>query len=315
MLIYIIVSILLVALAQAYIWLANRYNIVDKPNFRSSHHEPIIRGAGVLFYFAIVLYYFLGSNDYPYFIIGLSIIAIVSYIDDLRSLSHRIRLTFQTISISVILYQIFLLNQFELLYFPLLVLVGIATINIFNFMDGINGITGMYSLVAFLALYLINLKEALIDNKIFTFIIISIAVFGYYNFRKRAKFFSGDVGSMTLGTTLFFLIAIFSIKFKSPIFLLLIIVYLIDACMTIFYRKYIGENITVAHRHHIYQKLTDKKNYPHLKTSAIYSLTQVAISILIFFGYRLSMSAQAIIFLTTVVILIVVYAVLFKWLK
>lgn len=310
-----IVLIVLIVSAFAYIKIAEHYNIVDNPNHRSSHSEPIIRGAGVLFFIAAVIFFIVSGWDFPYFFAGLTLIAVISYVDDLVSLSSKIRLVFQFVSIGLVIYQFVMLTELPLLYIPLLLIVGVGFINIFNFMDGINGITGLYALVAFLGLYIINYSENIIDERLFVFIIISILVFGFFNFRKRARFFCGDVGSISLAIVLFFIIALFSIQLESPLFVLLMGVYLTDAILTIFYRKYLGENITDAHRHHIYQKLTDKKKFPHLKTSALYAFFQAIILLIIWLTYKEDLTFQLIVFIGISVLLILLYIFLFKWLK
>lgn len=310
-----IVFIVLTVCAFAYIKIAKHYNIVDKPNHRSSHSEPIIRGAGVLFLIAVLFYFIVSKWQFPYFIFGLTLIAVISYIDDLMNLSSMTRLVFQFIAISLIIFQLLSLINFAWFYIPILLVVGVGFINTYNFMDGINGITGLYSLVAFIGLYVINLKEEIIDQRLIVFVIISILVFGYFNFRKKARFFCGDVGSISLAVILFFIIALFSIQLESILFLLLMGVYLADAILTIFYRKYIGENITEAHRHHIYQKLTDIKKFPHLKTALLYSLIQSALLVLIYFTYKTSWCQQIILFLAVSALLILLYIFIFNELR
>ena len=310
-----IVLFTLIICAFAYIKIAEHYNIVDNPNHRSSHSEPIIRGSGVLFFVAAMLFFVLSGWQYPYFFIGLTLIAVISYIDDLITLSSKIRLVFQFVAIGLSIYQLVLLTELPLFYIPLILIIGVGFINAFNFMDGINGITGMYSLVAFIGLHIINLKEGIIEERLIIFIIISILVFGYFNFRKKARFFCGDVGSISLAVVLFFIISLFSIQLESPFFVLLMCVYLTDAVLTIFYRKYLKENITEAHRHHVYQKLTDIKNFPHLKTSFLYSFIQSLILILIYFSYKTSFSVQIIIFFVISTLLVLLYIYAFKGLK
>ena len=114
---------------------------------------------------------------------------------------------------------------------------------------------------------------------------------------------------------LFFLISYYTIKLESPIVVLLASIYLADAVLTIFYRKYIGENITEAHRHHIYQKFTDLKKFPHLKTAILYGAFQGLILIIILYNYRANLIQQSLIFLVIVIILIAAYVFLFKKLK
>lgn len=313
--IYFVITVIIIIFALVYIKIAEYFNILDRPNHRSSHTEPIIRGAGVLFFIAAILFFALNGWQFSYFFIGLTLIAVISYVDDLVTLSSKIRLVFQFAAIGLSVYQLVLLTNLPILYIPLLLIVGVGFINTFNFMDGINGITGLYALVAFLGLYIINYFENIIDERFIIFMIISILIFGYFNFRRKARFFCGDVGSISLAIILFFIIALFSFQLKSPLFILLMGVYLADAILTIFYRKYLGENITEAHRHHIYQKLTDLKKFPHLKTSLFYALLQAAILFIIYFTYKQSIVFQFIVFIAISSLLILFYIFLFKWLK
>jgi len=312
---YLIVSVILTAVALVYIKVAERFNIVDKPNKRSSHIEPVIRGAGILFYLAVLMWFFSSSFQLPFLVIGLSIIAVVSYVDDIKTLSSKKRLIFQFIAILLVIFQLLTLTVFPYWVIPILLIIGVGFINTFNFMDGINGITGIYSLVILAGLYLINNTELILDERLLVFLIISILIFGFFNFRKKARFFCGDVGSISLAVVLFFLISYYTIKLESPIVVLLASIYLADAVLTIFYRKYIGENITEAHRHHIYQKFTDLKKFPHLKTAILYGAFQGLILIIILYNYRANLIQQSLIFLVIVIILIAAYVFLFKKLK
>ena len=178
--------VILIVLSRVYIFIAEKYNIVDKPNIRGSHTVATIRGGGVLFYFAFLFFFILFDYQYPYFIIGLSCIAIVSFIDDIVTLSAKIRLPFQFIAIAFILFQLGLFN-YNILIIILIAIASVAFINMYNFMDGINAITGLYSLSVLACLLTINYFEKIVDSEIILYAIISIIIFGYYNFRKKAR--------------------------------------------------------------------------------------------------------------------------------
>jgi len=305
-------SSILIISALLYLKIAQKYKIIDRPNFRSSHNEPIIRGAGILFYISAVVFFFFSGFKYPFFFLGLTLISIVSFIDDLKTLSSKLRLIIQFISISIIIYQITGITEITLIYLPLLLITGVGFINVYNFMDGINGMTGMYSLVCFSGLYLINYSENIIDERILVYTIISILIFGFFNFRKKARFFCGDIGSISVSTILFFIVTLFMIKLKAPLLLLVVGVYAVDSILTIVYRKYIGENIMSPHRHHIYQKLTDISNFHHLKTSFIYALLQSFIFVIVFLNYKKEIMIQLILLLVISSLLVLLYIVLFK---
>ena len=142
---YIVSALILILLSYVYIRIADRFNIIDKPNHRSSHKNITLRGGGVLFFFALLLFFINSNFQYPFLILGVSLIAIVSFIDDIISLDSKIRLLFQIIALILMLIQLFSpVDDWGLII--LFVTVGVGFVNIYNFMDGINGISGLYSL-------------------------------------------------------------------------------------------------------------------------------------------------------------------------
>lgn len=309
MLHYILVFILLSVVSFLYIKIAAHFNIIDKPNNRSSHTVSTIRGGGVLFLLAIIYFFFSNNFQYPYFVLGVFLVAIISFIDDLVTLSSKIRLPFQFIAVGLVLLQIGLLNS--IVFYLLLLIVGVGFINIYNFMDGINGITGLYSIVVLLGLFLINTEVAIINQNLILYLLLSLIVFGYYNFRKKARFFAGDIGSISIAITLFFIGFWMMIALQSPMISLLILVYGIDATCTLIYRKSIGENITEPHRHHLYQKLVDILQFSHIKVALLYAFIQLVINVLVYKTYQLDIKTQ--LGLATIIILlfIMVYIISF----
>ena len=185
----------------------------------------------------------------------------------------------------------------------------------FNFMDGINGITGMYSLVVLSGMYFINLNEAIVDTDLIVYSGLSLMVFGFYNFRKKALFFAGDIGSIAIGMLLFFIGFLFVIKLNSIIFLLLILVYGADTALTMLYRLiYTKESVLDPHRHHVYQKLVDVSKISHLKVSLGYGVLQLVVNFIILKSYKLEMSIQLIVFFGMIVLFIILYVYLFRML-
>lgn len=311
---YFLITVILLIVAVIYIKLAEKFNIIDTPNNRSSHTKPTIRGGGILFYMAVLIFFVISNFQYPYFIVGVSVIAILSFIDDLVMLSPKIRLPFQFIAIFLLLLE---LNMQENPFWVVLLLlvIGVGFLNLFNFMDGINGITGLYGLTVLLSLLFINYKEHIVSNQFIGFIICSIVVFGYYNFRKKARFFAGDIGSITLAMVVLFLVLNFIVKLNAPILLVMVSVYGVDSVLTILYRIYLKEKITEGHRHHIYQKLVDNAHWSHLKVSGVYALVQLLLNILVIYTYQVAFSIQLGILIGVVLGLVVCYKFLFNILK
>ncbi|QVY67322.1 glycosyltransferase family 4 protein [Polaribacter sp. Q13] len=308
----IIVLCILIVASFVYLKLANKFNIVDKPNERSSHTKVTIRGGGIIFPIAILLFFFLNDFQYPFFVLGLILISFVSFLDDIYTLSSRIRFPFQIIAVLLILYQVDC--PIVPLYYsiPLLVL-GVGFINMFNFMDGINGITGIYSLVVLSGMYFVNLNEQIVSNDLIVFSGLSLLVFGFYNFRKKALFFAGDIGSIAIGMLIFFIGVLFTLHLESPIFLLLVLIYGVDTACTMLYRiLYTNESILDPHRHHIYQKLVDVYKISHLKVSMIFGGLQLVVNFIILKTYKLDVSIQLLVSFGLILFFAILYVFLFK---
>ena len=309
---YILISIILAVLSFIYLKLAVKFKIIDKPNQRSSHTKITVRGGGIIFPIAILLFFFLNDYQYPYFVLGVVLISIISFLDDIYTLSAKVRFPFQILAIFFILYQVAL--PFSPIYIYLLsFFIGIGLINTFNFMDGINGITGIYSISVLFGFYLINQKEHIVIEDLILYTAISLLVFGFYNFRKKALFFAGDIGSIAIGMLIFFLGVLFALKLSSPLILFLIIVYGADATCTIIYRKiFTNESVLDPHRHHIYQKLVDVYKIPHLTVSIYYGFIQIIVNIIIYKTYNLDFKNQIFVFLGLLIVFTALYLFLFN---
>ena len=279
---YIITFLLLILVSIVYLKLADKLNIIDKPNTRSSHTIPTVRGGGVLFVVAFLIYEITADFFHVYLLIAVLLLALVSFIDDLITLSAKIRFPFHIVAVTLILYQISAFNLPIWILF-MFIISGTAFINFYNFMDGINGITGLYSIAVLIGIQVINIKIPVINNNLIICELLALIVFGYYNFRKKARFFAGDIGSMSIALILFYMMISLFFKLPSPIYVLLFVVYAIDAIITLLYRAVIKENITKPHRHHIYQKLVDRTPLTHLQVAGLYSALQLVIVVFIWF--------------------------------
>lgn len=275
---YIISFIILVAIAFLYKRVAIRFRIIDKPNHRSSHTKPTIRGGGILFFFGLLIAFYLNDFQYPYFFMAVTVLAILSFIDDMVSLKTMVRLPIQIIAVTVLFYQVGLENFPLWTYLPVLVL-GVGFINLFNFLDGINGITGLSSLIVIAAFYYVNQDYPIVDDAYLLVLGISVVVFGFFNFRKKAIMFAGDVGSITMGMIVVFLGVKYIIATGSPLIVCTYMVFGADSTLTLMYRVFKREKISDPHRHHIYQKLVDNFQFSHMQVSLYYTLLQAFVSI------------------------------------
>ena len=312
---YILVLGLLIIASYVYLKLAIKFKIIDKPNQRSSHTKITVRGGGIVFTIAMILFSFLNDYQYPYLLLGVLLISIVSFLDDIFTLSSKIRFPFQFLAVFLVLFQVGVaFNPF--LLFLLFFFVGVGIINMFNFMDGINGLTGMYSLVVLSGFYFINLNESILNPELILFTVLSVLVFGFFNFRKNALFFAGDIGSIAIGMLVFFIGLLLTIKLSSPLILLLLIIYGADAGCTLLYKIFFTkESILDPHRHHIYQKIVDTYKISHLKVSILYGILQLIVNFIVFKTYKLEFEKQLIVFFSLILIFIVIYSLLLRMIK
>lgn len=263
----------------SYIKLAQKFNIVDKPNERSSHSEETIRGGGVLFPISILLWSFLEIAFNP-FLIGLLCVSIISFIDDINPLSNKLRLAIHFISICLLFYDSGL-YEYSLLVCGLGLLFTIGWINAFNFMDGINGITVLYSLSILVVSYYLNTQIYFMQTSLLLYTGIGLVVFGFYNVRKIAKSFAGDVGSVSIAFILAYIVINLIIYTKNWQYILIVSVYGIDTIVTLVQRLIRKENIFKAHRSHLYQYLANEGKYSHIRVSFCYATIQLTLNLIL----------------------------------
>ena len=274
---YIIVLVLLFVAELFYFKIANKFNIIDKPNERSSHAKVTLRGGGIIFYFGALAYFLSNQWEYPWFMLALTLIAFISFVDDIRSTSQGLRLVFHFAAMVLMFYQwgLFSLSWWWIII-ALIVCTGI--INAYNFMDGINGITGGYSLVILSALAYINAEIAtFVEPALINTVLCSVLVFCFFNFRKKAKCFAGDVGSVSIAFILLFLIGKLIIKTEDFSWIILLSVYGVDSVLTIIHRLMLHENSGLPHRKHMYQLMANELKMPHVVVSLIYMAVQAII--------------------------------------
>ena len=276
---YIFIFILLLVVELAYFKIADKYNIIDKPNERSSHTKVTLQGGGVVFYFGILTYFILSKFDYPYFFVGLTLISVISLADDIKQQSPKLRLLIQFTALLLVFF------QWQIFDYPwyisivaLVVCVGI--LNAFNFMDGINGITGGYSTAVLGSFwYINNFIIEFVDNQLVYIVLLSLLVFNIFNFRKKAKSFAGDIGAISMAFIIVFLLVMLIVKTKDFSYIALLLVYGVDTVLTIIHRMILKENITHPHRKHLYQILANELKNSQLVVALIYALLQVLIFI------------------------------------
>lgn len=276
---YLIISVILMAAELAYFKLADRFNIIDKPNLRSSHTTITLRGGGIVFYFGAMAYFIVSHGAYPWFMLGLTMIAAVSFVDDLHSMPNRIRLMVQFIAMLLMFHQLGFLTLESWWISIAALIVCTEIINAYNFMDGINGITGAYSIAILIPLAIVNSRIGFIDRSMIYIIGISVLVFCIFNFRKRARCFAGDVGSVSIAFILLFMLGALIMATGQVWYLIFFAVYGVDSVLTIIHRLMLHENIFKPHRKHAYQIMANELGMPHTLVSTIYFALQTTISL------------------------------------
>ena len=297
---YIFLFLALVAIELLYFKIADKCNIIDRPNERSSHTRITLRGGGIIFYFGALAYFLTNRFEYPWFMLALTLVAFISFVDDVKSVKQGIRLVFHFSAMALMFGQwgLFSLGWGWLLL-ALVVCTGI--INAYNFMDGINGITGGYSLVALAALaYVDEVMVPFVEVDLIYTVMMAVVVFCFFNFRRKARCFAGDVGSVSIAFILLFLLGRLVIETGNLSWIVLLVVYGVDSVLTIIHRLMLHENIGLPHRKHLYQLMANELKISHVIVSLIYMAVQGAITV----GYLLCPSDWGYWYLLGIIVLL-----------
>lgn len=291
--------VLLYGILLIYLRIADQYNIIDKPNARSSHSIHTIRGGGIIFPLALLLEYALNGFHYSWFILGLVLISAISFLDDLKPQQARLRFSVHLTAVALMFYELNLF-AFPWYFIVLALFFVIGSINAVNFMDGINGITGGYALITLLTLWYINRAGPhFADENLLIVAIMAVAVFNVFNFRRVARCFAGDVGSVSIAFIILFFILRLVIVSEDFVYILLLLVYGLDVVSTMFFRVIRKENIFEAHRTHFYQFLANEKKIPHLIVAGGYCMVQLAINLCLIYLAINKLSYLALILMIT----------------
>ena len=279
--IYFFIFILLLVAELIYFRIADKFNIIDKPNERSSHTSIVLRGGGIIFLIGALVWSAFFGFQYPWFLIGLTLVASVSFVDDIHSLPDSVRLVAQFSAAAMAFYQLGILHWSMWWIVLLALIVYVGATNVINFMDGINGITAGYSLAVLVPLALVNMQEAFVEQSLIVTTILAALVFCIFNFRPKgkAKCFAGDVGSIGIAFIMLFLLGNVIIKTGDITWLIFLLVYGVDGCLTIIHRIMLHENLGEAHRKHAYQIMANELKIGHVKVTLLYMAIQLVISL------------------------------------
>lgn len=281
MITYIIIFILLLIAELLYFRIADKCNIIDKPNERSSHSTIVLRGGGIIFLISVWIWGAFFGFQYPWFLVGLTLVAGISFVDDIHSLPDSVRLVAQFAAAAMAFYQLGILHWSMWWIILLALIVYVGATNVINFMDGINGITAGYSLAVLIPLALVNINGVFVEQSLIISTILASLVFCIFNFRPKgkAKCFAGDVGSIGIAFIILFLLGNVMIKTTDITWLVFLLVYGVDGCLTIVHRIMLHENLGEAHRKHAYQIMANELKVGHVKVSLLYTVMQLVISL------------------------------------
>ncbi len=277
-----IVFLILLLIALVYRRLATKFNIVDKPNHRSSHSHVTVRGGGILFPAAVIMWWVVFDFSNTWMVLGIVLISAVSLLDDIYTISSKIRFGIQFIALSMAFHDLGVFQQIDWYYMPIFYFIALGIINAINFMDGINGITGLYGLTFLGSLWAVNHYTGLFDLNLIRYEIFAICVFLLFNLRKKAIMFAGDIGSISLAYLMIYFLTQWYLVAGSWTIILFLAIYGMDAFLTIAQRLRKGENVLKPHRSHLYQVLVNQYKNDHVIIALIYAVLQLSVNFFFF---------------------------------
>lgn len=284
---YISIAIILLVAELVYFKIADHFNIVDKPNERSSHSRIVLRGGGVIFTLSIIAWtvmMLVQGNDitaYLPFLVGLLMVAGISFVDDIHSLPDSLRMAVQIVAFLLMFWSLGMMQWSMWWVIPIALFFCVGATNIINFMDGINGITAGYGLAMLIPILLLNTNMAFMEQSYLIVAIIGILVFSYFNMRPKgkAKCFAGDVGSIAIAFIILFALGKLMLATGDVTYIVFFLWYGVDGAMTIFHRIMLHENLGQAHRKHAFQLMSNELKMGHVTVTMIYTIGQLAVSL------------------------------------
>lgn len=288
---YFFVTLLLFTLECLFLGLAGRLKIMNRACRRTGRNSAdrdcvTIRGGGFIFVASVWLWAVLCDFSYPWFLIGMTLVSMVSFSDDFRPVPIWTRLIVQFVSVLMMFYELGIIQYYPWWIILIVWLVCVGVVNAYNFMDGINGITGGYSLAVLFPLMVLNgdfcqgtlEHDSFINPDLLRIVLIGVLVFCFFNFRTKARCFSGDVGSIGMAFILIFALGRLIIQTGDWSYIMFLSVYGVDTVLTIIHRIILHETLWLPHRKHAYQLMTNELGFPHLMVASLYMGLQLLIS-------------------------------------
>lgn len=286
---------------------STKNRILDIPNERSSHSLPTPRGGGlaivIAWYIGITILFFFGevSRNLYFALLSGILLAAISLLDDVFDIRPVIRLSFQTITVIIAfillkgIQTVYIGDKdiFQMIILDTITIVGMVWfINLYNFLDGIDGYASFEAITIGLALYFFT------GQSINLILIAAVSGFLIWNWPK-ARIFMGDVGSTQLGFILVVLGVYFHNEHKLPIicWLILLAPFWFDATLTLYRRWRNKEKLSQAHRKHIYQRLV-QSGFSHLKVDIYLSVINLILIFMVFICIKYKMLQIPLLILT-----------------
>jgi UDP-N-acetylmuramyl pentapeptide phosphotransferase/UDP-N-acetylglucosamine-1-phosphate transferase len=239
----------------------------------------VLRGGGIIYVLGVWLFAAFFGFEYWPFIVGITLAAGISFVDDIHSLPDGVRLVVQFVAMFLMFSCWGILNweSWWIVILGLILCVGIT--NAYNFMDGINGMNGGYTLAVLLPLAWLNARMGFAPQSLIIVSILADLVFCYFNFRPKgkAKCFAGDVGSVGAAFIVIFLLGLLVFQTRDVTYIVFLAVYGIDSVFTIVHRILLHENLGEAHRKHAYQIMANELGMEHTVVSTLYMVLQLVI--------------------------------------
>ncbi|WP_026956918.1 MraY family glycosyltransferase [Algoriphagus vanfongensis] len=275
---YLSIFLFLLLIGLVYYRLARKFGVWDLPNERSSHRQVTIRGGGILFPAAAIIWWLFFDFQNTWMIIGMLWISSISMLDDIYTLSAKLRFGVQFLALTMAFWDLEVFQTVDWYQLPILYFFGLGIINAINFMDGINGITGLYGLVFFASLMVVNTYSPFFQDELLHYEVLAICVFLLFNLRKKALMFAGDIGSITLAYLMIYFLTKWYLADGNWTIIMFLLIYGVDVTATFVRRIQKREKLTEPHRTHLYQFLVNQVKIDHVIIALVYALLQGAIN-------------------------------------
>ncbi len=257
--------------------------------YQRDQSSPVV-GGGFIYWMSIVILYCTLYLVVPWkdkvWVIGLTLLAFTCWYDDIRPLPVMPRIIIQLLAVASLICQLCCLHSCAWPWWVVILgaILAIWQLNAWNFMDGINGITGTMAIAVAIPLIVcapISIKDETFLNLAIGLIVICASLaFLIFNFRNKAKCFAGDVGSVSIAFILMFLWGNILVVNHNWWTIVFFAVYLVDAGLTLLLRVLKHENVFRPHRKHAYQQLVYRYGWNPLIVSTLYALIQLGLSII-----------------------------------